>query len=193
MGAVIQLLGDRHAEMLNMEASVTHTHIEFKVPARGLIGLRSNLLTSTQGEAIMHHRFLEYGNFRGEIPGRSNGVMVATETGQVTSHALDQLADRGTMFVEPGDQVYEGQVVGEHCKDRDIHVNVIRQKKLTNMRAAAKDSSVTLKTAWKPELEEALEYIEHDEVVELTPRPIRLRKRILKETDRRRERRQASH
>jgi len=170
-----------------METSDTHTHIEFRVPARGLIGLRSNLLTATQGEAIMHHRFLEYGDFRGSIPGRTNGVMVATESGSVTAYALDQLADRGTPFVKPGDNVYEGQIVGEHCKDKDIGVNIIRQKKLTNIRAAAKDAAITLKTVWRPELESALEYIERDEVVELTPKSVRLRKRLLKETDRRRE------
>ena len=192
VGSVMQLLGDRYAETTKMEASGTHTHIEFRVPARGLIGLRSNLMTATQGEAIMHHRFLEYGDFQGSIPGRSNGVMIATETGRVTAYALAQLADRGTMFVEPGDRVYEGQIVGEHCKDNDITVNVTRQKKLTNMRAAAKDTTVNLKAPWHPELEAALECIEYDEMVELTPDSIRLRKRLLKETDRRRETRRAS-
>ena len=185
-GAVMQLLGNRQAEMTNMEASDTRTHIEFKVPARGLIGLRSKLLTATQGEAIMHHRFLEYEPVRGEITGRTNGVMVASSTGHVTSYALDQLADRGTPFVEPGDAVYEGQIVGEHCKDNDLEVNIIRQKKLTNVRAAAKDTAIVLKTAWRPELEAALEYIESDELVELTPQSIRMRKRLLKEADRRR-------
>ncbi len=191
-GAVMQLLGNRRAEMTNMEASDTHTHIEFKVPARGLIGLRSKLLTATQGEAVMHHRFLEYGDVRGEIPGRTSGVMVAGSTGQVTAYALDQLADRGTPFVEPGDAVYEGQIVGDHCKDKDLEVNIIRQKKLNNMRAAAKDATVVLKTAWRPELEAALEYIESDELVELTPNSIRLRKRFLKEADRRRAMKKAS-
>ncbi len=186
-GAVMQLLGNRRAEMANMEASDTRTHIEFKVPARGLIGLRSKLLTATQGEAIMHHRFFEYGKFRGEIPGRTSGVLVAASTGNVTTYALDQLADRGTPFVEPGDAVYEGQIVGEHCKDNDLEVNIIRQKKLTNVRAAAKDATIVLKTAWRPELEAALEYIESDELVELTPQSIRLRKRFLKEADRRRQ------
>ncbi|MFC2028182.1 translational GTPase TypA [Chloroflexota bacterium] len=185
-GAVMQLLGNRRAEMVNMEASDTRTHVEFKVPARGLIGLRSKLLTATQGEAVMHHRFFEYGKFRGEIPGRTSGVMVSASTGNVTTYALDQLADRGTPFVEPGDAVYEGQVVGEHCKDNDLEVNIIRQKKLTNVRAAAKDTAIVLKTAWRPELEAALEYIESDELVELTPRSIRIRKRFLKEADRRR-------
>jgi len=187
IGAVMQLLGDRRAEMSNMSASETHTHIEFKIPSRGLIGLRSNLLTSTQGEAIMNHRFLEYGEFRGELPSRFNGVMVAIGVGQVTAYALDQLADRGIMFVEPGEQVYEGQIIGEHCKDKDIAVNIIRQKKLTNMRASTKDASVTLKTAWRMELETALEYIESDELVEITPQSIRLRKQLLRDVDRRKE------
>jgi len=191
-GAVMQLLGNRRAEMANMETSDTRTHIEFKVPARGLIGLRSKLLTATQGEAIMHHRFFEYGDFRGTIPGRTSGVLVAAGTGHVTTYALDQLADRGTPFVEPGDNVYEGQIVGEHCKDNDLEVNIIRQKKLTNMRAAAKDATIVLKTAWRPELEAALEYIESDELVELTPQSIRLRKRFLRESDRRRAMKKAS-
>ncbi|MFP3975472.1 MAG: translational GTPase TypA [Dehalococcoidia bacterium] len=185
-GAVMQLLGTRRAEMTTMKASDTHTHIEFKITARGLIGLRSKLLTATQGEAIMHHRFMEYGDLRGEIPGRTSGVMIAASAGQVTAYALDQLADRGTPFVEPGDSVYEGQIVGEHCKDNDLEVNVIRQKKLTNVRAAAKDSTIILKPAWKMDLETALEYIENDELVEVTPQSIRLRKRFLKGTDRRR-------
>jgi GTP-binding protein len=192
VGAIMQLLGNRHAEMVNMKASGTHTNIEFRIPSRGLIGLRSKLLTVTQGEAIMHHRFFEYGIFCGEIPGRSNGVMVAKETGRVTTYALAQLSDRGTMFVEPGDQVYEGQIVGEHCKDNDISVNIIRQKKLTNMRAAAKDTTVILKTAFRPELETALEYIEHDEIIEITPQSIRLRKKFLKEADRKRENRKTA-
>ena len=140
----------------------------------------------------MHHRFFEYGDFRGEIPGRTSGVMVAASTGQVAAYALDQLADRGTPFVEPGDAVYEGQIVGEHCKDRDLEVNVIRQKKQTNVRASTKDNTIVLKTAWRPELETALGYIESDELVELTPQSIRLRKRFLKEADRRRAMKKAS-
>ncbi|MDD5094006.1 MAG: translational GTPase TypA [Dehalococcoidia bacterium] len=189
IGAVMQLLGDRHAEMVNMEVAGNHTHLEFKVPARGLIGLRSNLLTATKGEAIMHHRFMEYGDFRGEIPGRINGVMIATETGQVTTYALDQLADRGIMFVEPGAMIYEGQIVGEYCKDKDIPVNVVRQRKLTNMRKSTKEMMIILKTPKRLELEDALEYIDDDELVEITPDSIRLRKRRLTDNDRRRERR----
>ncbi len=186
VGTVMQLVGSRRSRMVNMENSDTRTQIEFEVPARGLIGLRTKLLTATQGEAIMHHRFIQYGDYRGEIPGRTTGVMVAAGTGQVTTYAVDQLADRGMLFVEPGDQVYEGQIVGEHCRNRDLEVNIVRQKKLTNTRAASKDATIVLKGAWRPGLEEALEYIEGDELVELTPESIRLRKRFLKEADRRR-------
>jgi len=187
IGTVIQLLGDRRAESIKMETSGPRTHMEFAVPARGLIGLRSRLLTATQGEAIMHHRFHEYGSFRGPIPGRGNGVMIAIETGRVTGYAVLQLSDRGTMFVTPGDSVYEGQIVGEHCKENDIPVNVVRQKKLTNVRSSTKEQTVGLKAPRLLELEPALEYIEQDELVELTPRSIRLRIRWLTENERKRQ------
>jgi len=186
VGPVMQLLGDRRAEMVRMDNRDNQTHMNFTIPARGLIGLRNRMLTATSGEAVMHHRFHEYGPYRGHIPGRSNGTMIATETGAVTAYAVDQLANRGMLFVVPGEQVYEGQVVGEHCKDGDIPVNVVRQKKLTNMRSANKDATVTLKAARQMTLEGALEYIESDELVELTPKSVRLRKRHLKESDRRR-------
>ncbi len=186
VGAAMQLLGDRRAEMVHMDTRGGRTILEFTVPARSLIGLRNRLLTATQGEAIVHHRFLHYGPYRGEIPGRTNGVMIATETGQVTAFALDQLAGRGVMFVVPGEKVYEGQIVGEHCKEGDLPANVVRQKKLTNIRSSTKDATVTLKAARRLELEAALEYIEQDELVELTPTSIRLRKQWLKEPDRRR-------
>ena len=190
VGAVMQLLGDRHAHTVKMDPQDNRTHMEFEIPARGLIGLRSRLLTATQGEAIMHHRFQRYGNFGGEIAGRTNGVMASTQSGLVTAYALDQLADRGMMFVEPGEQVYEGQIVGEHCKDGDINVNVVRQKQMSNMRSSTKDQTVTLKAARKLVLEPALEYIEEDELVELTPLSLRLRKRFLTDFDRRRHARQ---
>ncbi|MDD4888433.1 MAG: translational GTPase TypA [Phycisphaerae bacterium] len=189
VGSVMHLLGDRRAELMKMEARGSRTHMEFSVPARGLIGLRNRMLTATAGEAIMHHTFEKYEPFRGAIPGRSNGVMVATETGRVTAYALDQLADRGMMFVEPGDMVYAGQIVGEHCKDDDIPVNAVKLKKLSNMRAASKDTTVVLKAPRRMSLEAALEYIENDELVELTPTTIRLRKRLLGEIERRREHR----
>ena len=186
VGAMMQLLGDRRAELLRMDQRGGRTHAEFTVPARGLIGLRGRLLTATQGEAIMHHRFFEYGPWRGEVPRRANGVMVATDNGQATAYALDQLADRGMMFVTPTEAIYAGQIVGEHCKEGDIPVNVVRAKRLTNMRAAAKDSTVVLKAPRVMSLEQALEYVEADELVELTPTAVRLRKRWLNEPDRRR-------
>ncbi len=186
MGAAMQLLGNRRAAMTRMDTSGTRTHMEFTVPARGLIGVRSRLLTATAGEAIMHHRFQEYAPYAGSMPQRANGVLIAAETGPVTGFALDKLSDRGVMFVTPGDPVYMGQVVGEHCKDNDIIANVARAKKLTNMRMSNKDATVTLKSARRLSLEEALEYIENDELVELTPTSIRLRKRFLVESDRRR-------
>jgi GTP-binding protein len=186
LGPVMQLVGDRRGEVLKMDTRGDLAHLEFIIPARGLIGLSSRMLTATAGEAIMHHTFARYDKVRGDIAGRANGVMVATDTGAVRAYALDQLADRGTMFVEPTDRVYEGQIVGEHCKDDDIAVNVVRQKKLTNMRASTKDFTVVLKAPRRLSLEAALEYIENDELVELTPKSIRLRKRFLRESDRRR-------
>ena len=179
-------------QLLNMEALGSRTKMEFTIPSRGLIGLRNRLLTATQGEVIMHHRFQEYGVFCGLIPGRINGTMIATETGRVTAYAIEQLTDRGVIFVEPGQRVYEGQIVGEHCKEGDIPVNIVRQKKLTNVRSANKEATVTLKAARQLTLEWALEYIADDELVELTPESIRLRKRWLKEIDRRRNARKVS-
>ena len=192
VGAVVQLLGDRRAEMTKMEARGSRTHIEFTVPARGLIGLRNRLLNATQGQAIMHHRFLEYAPYRGDIPGRTTGVLIASETGPVTAYALNQLADRGIMFVAPGEPCYGGQIVGEHGKGNDITVNVVRQKRMTNIRASTKEATVTLKAPRRLTLEAALEYIEDDELVELTPHSVRLRKRRLKESDRKRLRRRAA-
>jgi GTP-binding protein len=192
IGPVMQLLGDRRGEMIRMDTHSNRTTLEFTIPARGLIGLRNRMLTATKGEAIMHHRFHRYEPTRGEIPGRANGVMVATESGQVTAWALDGLADRGYMFVEPTDQVYAGQVVGEHCKEGDIPVNAVKQKPLTNMRAASKDRTVVLKAARHLSLEAALEYIENDELVELTPQAIRMRKRLLTDIERRRQARRTS-
>jgi len=186
VGPVMQLVGDRRAEVIKVHASDTRTHLSFTVPARGLIGLRGRLLTATQGEAIIHHRFQEFGPYRGDIPRRPNGTMVAMATGRATAYAIDQLATRGVMFVTPGEQVYEGQVVGEHCKPTDIVVNIARQKKLTNIRSSTKDATVTLKGARRLSLEAALEYIEDDELVELTPQSIRMRKRWLTEVDRKR-------
>ncbi len=186
VGPVMELLGARRGICTGMETRGEFSHMEFTVPARGLIGLRNRLLTATNGTAIMHHNFYEYEYLRGSIPGRANGVLIASEPGQVTPYALDGLADRGVMFVRPTEQVYMGQIVGEHCRDKDIEVNVCRAKKMTNIRAAAADKTVVLKPPRELTLEIALEFIEDDELVEVTPDAIRLRKRLLNETDRKR-------
>src|SRR5208283_3297824 len=190
-GAVMELVGNRRAECLKMEGHGALTHIEFTIPARGLIGLRTRLMTATSGEAIVHHNFYDYQPLRGSIPARLNGVMVSTETGRATPFALDNLQERGSLFIAGGEQVYEGQVVGEHCRDNDLPVNVCREKKLTNVRAATSDKSIILKPPRQLTLEQALEYIEEDELVEVTPKAIRMRKMLLKEADRRKWARQA--
>ena len=181
MGKVIELLGGRRCVMSHMTQHQGHCHLEFTGPSRGLIGLRNKLLTATKGEAVLHHSFLEYGEYRGEIGGRATGVQVASESGQVTGFALQNLQDRGEFFVDPGEPVYEGQLIGEHCKDNDIAVNVAKAKHLTNMRQANKENLDTLKAKRLFSLEEALEYVEDDELVEATPKSIRLRKRVLQE------------
>ena len=186
VGPVMEMMGARRAICNRLENTDDHSYIEFTIPARGLIGLRNRLMTATQGTIIMHHVFYEYEYFRGGIPRRGNGVLIASESGQVTGYALDNLADRGAMFVSPGQQVYLGQVVGEHCREGDIVVNVCRGKKLTNIRAASADKMVVLKTPREITLELALEFIEDDELVEVTPDAIRLRKRYLTEAERKR-------
>jgi GTP-binding protein len=186
VGPVMELMGARRAICNKMEIRDSQSHVEFTIPTRGLIGLRNRLMTATQGTIIMHHNFYEYEFFRGGIPRRTNGVLLASEAGQVTAYALDNLADRGAMFVSPGQPVYEGQIVGEHCREGDIMVNVCRGKKLTNTRAASADKTVVLKTPREITLEIALEFIEDDELVEVTPDALRLRKRYLFESDRKR-------
>jgi GTP-binding protein len=186
VGAVMQLVGERRAKLIHMNTSEAQTQIEFTIPARGLIGLRSKVLKATAGDAVMHHRFDSYGPYRGELGGRANGVMIATKSGRVTNYALRQLTDRGVMFVEPDDDVYEGQIVGEHCKNNDIAVNVVRHKSMTNIRSATKETTVILKAPRRITLEGALEYIELDEMIEVTPQHIRLRKAHLNENDRKR-------
>jgi GTP-binding protein len=190
-GSVIELVGQRRGEMVKMDSKDNQCHMEFTVPARGLIGMRTRMLNATRGEAIMHHSFYEYEHLRGSIAGRTAGVMVASESGRVTAYALEGLADRGMMFVKPGDEVYAGQVVGEHCKDDDIEVNVARMKKLTNIRAASADKTVVLKPPRDLSLEAMLEYIEEDELVEVTPGSCRLRKRLLDPNARKRASREA--
>ncbi|MBN2312640.1 MAG: translational GTPase TypA [Sedimentisphaerales bacterium] len=187
--SVMSLLGDRRSEIVRMDAksgASDFIHMEFMIPSRGLFGLHARVMNATQGRAIMHHTFERYEPMRGAIPQRKAGVMIATTTGQVTAYALDALYDRGFFFVEPGESVYEGQVVGEHCKENDIPVNVVKSKQLTNIRAAGKDDAARVRPARKMSLELALEYIQEDELVEICPGSIRIRKRLLKETDRRR-------
>ena len=193
--SVMSLLGDRRSEIMKMDAksgASDFVHMEFLIPSRGLFGLNARMMNATQGRAIMHHTFERYELMRGAIPQRKAGVMIATTTGQVTAYALDALYDRGVFFVEPGENVYEGQVVGEHCKERDIPVNVARSKQLTNIRAAGKDDAAKVRTARKMSLEAAMEYIQEDELVEICPNSIRIRKRLLKEVDRQRHARKTS-
>jgi GTP-binding protein len=191
--AVMSLLGDRRATLTKMthRQSGGFVHLEFTVPARSLMGLRSRMLNATAGEAIMHHTFLGYEPVRGATPGRPFGVLIANETGMATAYSLDALYDRGEFFISPGDQVYEGQIVGEHCRAGDLVVNVVKGKKLTNVRAAGKDDNSQVRPVRVMSLETCLEYIEEDEVVEVTPTLVRLRKIMLIESDRRRAARRA--
>jgi GTP-binding protein len=188
----MELVGLRRGECLKLDTRGDTARVEFTIPARGLIGVRTRLLNATSGQAILHHNFYDYQPTRGPIPGRVNGVMVSTETGRATPYALENLQERGVLFVAPGEQVYEGQVVGEHCRDNDLPVNVCREKKLTNIRQSTAEKTVVLKAPRVLELEQALEYIDDDEYVEVTPKAIRLRKTLLKEADRKKFARRAS-
>jgi GTP-binding protein len=189
--AVMRLVLERQGECMKMEGGLGNlTHMEFHIPARGLIGLRTRMLTATQGTAILHHNFLEYRPVKPSMPGRQAGVFVSTETGKATAYAIEGLQERGMLFVAPMETVYEGQVVGEHCRDNDLPVNVCREKKLTNIRSATSEIKTVLKPPVKFSLEMALEYIEDDELVEITPESVRLRKVLLKESDRKRFERQ---
>ena len=187
--SVMSLLGDRRSEVITIDAKSGASgfiHMEFTIPSRGLFGLHARMMNATSGRAVMHHTFERYEPMRGAIPQRKAGVMIATAAGQVTAYALDALYDRGFFFVEPGEQVYQGQVVGEYCKEKDIPVNVVRSKQQTNVRASSKDESARVRPARIMSLEASMEYIQEDELVEICPSSIRIRKRLLKETDRRR-------
>jgi GTP-binding protein len=189
-GAVMSLVLERQAQCVKMEGGQDATHIEFTIPARGLLGLRTRMMTATSGQAIIHHNFFEYQPMRAAIGGRVNGVMVSTETSKATGHAIENLQERGALFVAPMEPVYEGEIVAEHCRDNDLPVNVTREKKLTNMRASGAEKNVPIKPPRQFSLETALEYIEDDELVEVTPKAIRLRKIYLKENDRKKVARQ---
>ncbi len=185
-GPVMEMVGIRRGELLEMKTRGDFTLANFVIPSRGLIGLRTRLLNATQGTAIINHRLLEYRPIEGDPPRRSNGVLISMVQGRVNAYALDTLQQRSDLFVAPGDEVYEGMIVGENARDNDLPVNPTREKKLTNMRASGSDENILLKPPRIMSLEMALEYIEDDEFVELTPTKIRLRKMLLKETDRRR-------
>lgn len=187
-GPVIEHVGKRQGLMTRMHTAAGRTVMEFTIPTRGLIGLRTKIITATAGQAIVSHRFLRYDPMRDDIPQRLNGVLVSMEEGRAAEYALDGLQDRGYFFVDPGDWCYEGQIVGEHCKDSDVVVNVQRGKKLTNMRAAGSDRKLFVAPAVRLSIEEALEYINDDELVEVTPEALRLRKYYLSDIERRRNR-----
>ena len=185
-GKVIELVTSRKGEIVNMESKNDRIHLLFHIPSRGIIGLRTNLLTATAGEAVIAHRFIEYAPYKGDIARRVNGSMIAMESGTAFAYAIDKLQDRGKFFVFPQDEVYVGQVVGEHCKEGDLVINVTKSKKLTNMRASGSDEKTKIVPPIVFSLEEALEYIKEDEYVEITPNAMRLRKIILDELERKR-------
>ncbi|HWA33628.1 MAG TPA: translational GTPase TypA [Cyclobacteriaceae bacterium] len=190
-GKAIETVSMRKGEMTNMEPKGDRMILKFMMPSRGIIGLRNYLLNVTAGEAVVTHRFKEYAPYRGEIPGRISGSLISMEQGEAIPYSLHNLQDRGKFFVEPGDPVYEGQVIGEHSRGGDLVVNITKTKKLTNMRATGSEEKMRIAPAVKFSLEEALEYIQSDEYVEVTPKSIRLRKIYLNENDRKRERNKA--
>ena len=183
-GKVIDLVTQRKGEMLVMESKGEMQHLEFEIPSRGLIGLRSQMLTGTAGEAVMAHRFSEYKPWKGPIPGRNNGVLIAKFGGTTTAYSIDKLQDRGRFFIEPGEEVYAGQIIAEHIKPGDLNVNAVEAKKLTNHRASGSDDSVRITPKIQLTLEECMEYIQQDECIEVTPKNIRMRKVVLDEEDR---------
>jgi len=186
-GKVIEIVTGRKGDILNIEKKGDRVNLEFKITARGLIGLRQPILTATEGNAVISHRFSGYEPWKGELVRKRNGALIAMETGTTISYSIDKLQDRGRFFVDPMEQIYAGQVIGEHTKQDDLVVNVIKTKKLTNMRASGSDEKVSITPAVKFSLEESLEYIGEDEYVEVTPKSIRLRKILLAEHERKRE------
>ena len=186
-GKVIDLVTQRKGEMLIMESKGDIQHLEFEIPSRGLIGLRSNMLTNTAGEAVMAHRFLEYKPWKGFIPGRGNGVLISKNTEKTTAYSIDKLQDRGRFFIDPNDEVYAGQIIAEHIKPGDLVVNATEPKKLTNHRASGSDDASRAAPKIMMTLEECMEYIQQDECIEVTPKSIRMRKVILNEDDRKKQ------
>ena len=186
-GKVIDLVTQRKGEMLIMESKGDIQHLEFEIPSRGLIGLRSNMLTNTAGEAVMAHRFIDYKPWKGHIPGRSNGVLISKNTERTTAYSIDKLQDRGRFFIDPNQDVYAGQIIAEHIKPGDLVVNATEPKKLTNHRASGSDDASRAAPKIQMTLEECMEYIQHDECIEVTPKSIRMRKVILNEDDRKKQ------
>jgi GTP-binding protein len=185
-GKVIELATQRKGELMVMEPKGDLQHLEFKIPSRGLIGLRNQILTATAGEGIMTHRFNAYEPFKGAIPRRLNGVMISMEKGTATPYSIEKLLDRGKFFINAGEEIYEGQIIGENAKDNDMVINVVKEKQLTNFRAAGKDEANRNIPPIKHSLEEGMEYIQQDEYLEVTPQSMRLRKIYLTENDRKR-------
>ena len=186
VGKAIEITTRRKGALIQMEGRGDRTHLEFDIPARGLMGLRSNLLTASAGEAIVAHRFKGYEPYKGDIERRTNGSLVSLEQGLSVAYSMDKLQDRGRFFIDPGEEIYTGQVVGEHIRERDLNINLCKTKKLTNVRAAGSDEKVMLPPPIRFSLEEALEYIQEDEMVEVTPHAMRLRKIILDPLERKR-------
>jgi len=186
VGRAIEMVTRRKGSLLHMEHRMERVHLDFDIPSRGLIGLRSNLMTATQGEAVVSHRFKAYEPFKGEIERRSNGSLISIDTGTAIAYSMDKLQDRGKFFIHPGDEIYAGQVVGENSRGDDMGINLCKTKKLTNVRASGTDDKAVLVPPIIFSLEEALEYIQEDELVELTPKSIRLRKIYLDENERKR-------
>ena len=186
VGAAIEISTRRKAALIHMEPRGDRTLLEFEIPTRGLMGLRSNLLTASQGEAVVAHRFKDYQPYKGDIEHSTNGSLVSLETGEAIAYSMNKLLDRGKFFVDPGEEIYAGEVVGEHTRDRDLNVNICKTKKLTNVRAAGSDEKIVLPPAIKMSLEEMLEYINEDELVEVTPNHLRIRKILLDPIERKR-------
>lgn len=183
---MIDMVTRRKGDLLGMETQGDRVNIEFEIPSRGIIGLRTNVLTASQGEAIMAHRFKEYQPYKGDIERRTNGSMIAMETGTAYAYSIDKLQDRGKFFIDPGEEVYAGQVVGEHVHDNDLVINVTKAKQLTNVRASGSDEKARVIPKTQMSLEECLEYIKGDEYVEVTPKSMRMRKIILNHLERKR-------
>ena len=186
VGAAIEMSTRRKGALVHMEPRGDRTLLEFEIPTRGLMGLRSNLLTATQGEAVIAHRYKEYQPYKGDIEGRSNGALVSLETGESIAYSMNKLLDRGRFFIDPGEEIYGGQVVGEHTRERDLNINICKTKKLTNVRAAGSDEKIVLPPPVRMSLEEMLEYIREDEMVEITPHHLRMRKILLDPLQRKR-------